>query len=95
MLAIKWAHPSLSGGVVVTNPVPTEYEMPAERITAVIEKALRRASEKGIRGKAVTPFLLAAIEKLTDGNSLETNIKLVLNNASLAAKIAVAFHSKK
>lgn len=94
MLAIKWVHPALSGGVLIANPVPTEYEMPAERISAAIEKALRRATEKGIKGKAVTPFLLAAIEKLTDGNSLATNIKLVLNNAALAAKISVAFHAK-
>ncbi len=94
MLAIKWAHQSLSGGVVIANPVPLEYEMSAERVSAVIDKALRRAAEKGIKGKAVTPFLLAAIEKLTAGNSLATNIKLVLNNAALAAQIAVAFNTK-
>ncbi len=79
---------------MIANPVPLEYEMSAERVSAVIDKALRRAAEKGIKGKAVTPFLLAAIEKLTAGNSLATNIKLVLNNAALAAQIAVAFNTK-
>lgn len=55
MLAIKWAHPTLSGGVVVANPVPTEYEMPAERISAVIEKALRRAAERVSKAKPLRP----------------------------------------
>lgn len=94
MLAVKWSHPSLAGGVVVANPVPSAYEMPAERVSAFIEKAIRRASEQGIKGKAVTPFLLAAIEKLTNGNSLDTNIKLVLHNAALASQIAIAYQQK-
>ncbi len=56
----------------------------------VIEKALAEAKQKGIKGKETTPFLLAAIEKITGGNSLKTNIQLVMNNAVLAAKIACA-----
>ena len=54
-----------------------------------IEEALKEADEKGIKGKDVTPFLLSHIKKLTDGKSLESNIKLVLNNAKLAAEIGV------
>ncbi len=60
-----------------------------EKIDAAIEKALRAAVKNKIKGKEVTPFLLSEIKKITGGKSLDANIKLVLNNAKLAAEIAV------
>tara|TARA_R110002020_G_scaffold52911_5_gene148379 strand:- start:341 stop:1264 length:924 start_codon:yes stop_codon:yes gene_type:complete len=78
------------GGMLIANPVPHEDEIPADEINRHIEAALEAARAQGIGGKAVTPFLLGEILKLTDGASLKTNIALVLNNARLAARIAVA-----
>ena len=76
------------GGMLVTNPIPAEYAMDKAVIDKAIDEALRAAEEQGIRGKETTPFLLAKVVELTGGDSLESNIKLVLNNAALAAKTA-------
>ena len=76
------------GGMLVTNPIPEEYAMDKAVIDAAIEQALREAKEQGVRGKETTPFLLARVVELTGGDSLESNIQLVLNNARLAAKTA-------
>jgi pseudouridine-5'-phosphate glycosidase len=81
----------LPGGVLVTNPIPQEYSMDADQINAVIDQAVAEAKEKGIHGKETTPFLLAKVKEITGGDSLEANIKLVFNNAELAAKAAVAY----
>ena len=78
----------LKGGMLVTNPIPEEYSMPADVINKAIDEALRQADEQGIRGKEATPFLLAKVKDLTGGDSLAANIQLVLNNARLAAKTA-------
>ncbi|KGF66934.1 pseudouridine-5'-phosphate glycosidase [Hoeflea sp. BAL378] len=78
------------GGMLIANPVPEDEEIPAAEINRHIEAALEAARARGVEGKAVTPFLLSEILKLTDGASLKTNIALVLNNARLAARIAVA-----
>lgn len=78
----------LEGGMLVTNPVPVEYSMDPEVIDAAISQALSEAAEKGIRGKEITPFLLARIKDITGGDSLNSNIQLVLNNARLAAAVA-------
>ncbi|MBQ4390686.1 MAG: pseudouridine-5'-phosphate glycosidase [Paludibacteraceae bacterium] len=78
----------LKGGMLVTNPIPEEYSMPANVINSAIEEALRQAKEQGIHGKQATPFLLAKVKDLTGGDSLAANIQLVLNNARLAAKTA-------
>ena len=80
----------LKGGMLVTNPIPEQYSMPADRINAAIEQALREANEKGVHGKQCTPFLLAKVKELTGGDSLDANIQLVLNNARLAALTAKA-----
>ena len=77
-----------NGGLLITNPIPKEYALDKKVIDTAIEKALKMADEQGIKGKAVTPFLLKTIVELTGGESLESNIKLVLNNAVLGAKIA-------
>jgi pseudouridine-5'-phosphate glycosidase len=86
-LRAKWGM-ALRGGVVVANPIPTEYAMPTETINGAIEQALAEADEQGIAGKDSTPFLLARVCELTGGNSLDSNIELVLNNARLGANIA-------
>ena len=77
------------GGMLVTNPIPEEYAMDKAVIDAAIEKALSEAKEQGIHGKETTPFLLAKVVELTGGDSLESNIQLVLNNARVAARTAV------
>ncbi len=76
------------GGMLITNPIPAEYAMPKAVIDRAIDQALREANEQGIKGKATTPFLLARVCELTGGDSLKSNIRLVLNNVALGAKIA-------
>ena len=81
----------LPGGMLVANPIPVEYSMEASVINAAIDQAVKEAEEKGIHGKETTPFLLARVTELTGGNSLDSNIQLVFNNARLAAKTAAAY----
>ena len=76
------------GGMLVTNPIPEEFAMDKAVIDAAIDRALKEAEEAGVKGKEVTPFLLAKVVELTGGDSLESNIQLVLNNARLAARTA-------
>ncbi|POQ99116.1 pseudouridine-5-phosphate glycosidase [Alkalispirochaeta sphaeroplastigenens] len=80
----------LSGGVVLANPVPAEYEMDPVAIDRAIEQALEEAREGGISGKETTPFLLSRVKDLTGGASLNTNIQLVYNNARVGAAVASA-----
>jgi pseudouridine-5'-phosphate glycosidase len=88
----KWQL-GLDGGVVVSNPVPEASSMKSEEIDAIIAQALREAGEQGVKGKLVTPFLLARIKELTGGRSLVTNIALVKHNALVGAQLAVALHA--
>ena len=81
----------LHGGILVTNPIPEQYSMDADAINAVIDQAIAEAQEKGIHGKETTPFLLAKVKEITGGDSLEANIRLVFNNAKLAAQTAAAY----
>ena len=78
----------LKTGMLVTNPIPEQYSMDADTINAAIDKAIAEAAEQGIHGKATTPFLLARVKDLTGCDSLESNIRLVYNNAALAAETA-------
>ena len=78
----------MKSGMLVANPIPEEYSMDADVINAAIDKAIEMANEQGIHGKDTTPFLLAAVKDLTGGDSLDSNIQLVYNNAALAAKTA-------
>ena len=80
----------LGGGVLVANPVPTGDEIPAGEIAGFIDTAVGEAARQGIGGKGVTPFILSRMLELTGGRSLRTNVALILNNARLAAEIAVA-----
>ena len=81
----------LKGGMLVTNPIPQEFSMDKAVIDAAIEQALEECAEKGIHGKETTPFLLARVAEITGGDSLASNIRLVYNNAKLAAQIAGAY----
>jgi pseudouridine-5'-phosphate glycosidase len=80
----------LKGGMLVTNPIPEQYSMPADVINKAIDEAIAESQRLGIHGKATTPFLLAKVKDLTGGDSLAANIELVLNNARLAALTAAA-----
>ncbi|MBQ9250199.1 MAG: pseudouridine-5'-phosphate glycosidase [Oscillospiraceae bacterium] len=77
------------GGMLVTNPIPEQYAMDKAVIDAAIEQALAECKAQGVKGKETTPFLLARVVELTGGESLESNIQLVLNNARLAAQTAI------
>ena len=81
----------LGGGMLVTNPIPEEYAMPLDVINKAIDQAIAECEEKGIHGKQTTPFLLARVAELTGGDSLASNIRLVYNNAALAARTAVLY----
>ncbi|MDE0742388.1 MAG: pseudouridine-5'-phosphate glycosidase [Woeseiaceae bacterium] len=89
-MKIKWEM-HFQGGIVVANPIPKKYSLPLNEINSVIKLALSEMKEKNIIGKKTTPFLLSKIAEKTKGKSLESNIQLVLNNASLAAQIARSF----
>ncbi len=79
------------GGMLVTNPIPEEYAMPLDAINGAIDQAIAECNAKGIHGKETTPFLLARVAELTGGSSLASNIRLVYNNAMVAAKTAAAY----
>lgn len=92
VIKTKWDL-DLKGGIVVSNPIPEEYEMDYDVINKAISEALKEAEEKGIKGKETTPFLLENLKEKTKGNSLETNIRLVYNNALVGANLAVELES--
>ena len=76
------------GGMLCTNPIPAQYSMDPAVINAAIDQAVAESVAQGVKGKKVTPFLLARVKELTGGDSLDSNIQLVLNNAALAADTA-------
>lgn len=80
----------LGTGMLVANPIPDEHALDAGEIGATIDAALAAAQAEGVSGKAVTPFLLGRLNTVTEGRALGANIELVLNNARLAGRIAVA-----
>ena len=80
----------LGGGMLVTNPIPEEYSMDPAVINAAIDQAIAECQEKGIHGKETPPFQLARVAQITGGNSLASNIRLVYNNAKVAAQTAAA-----
>lgn len=85
----------LSGGMLVANPIPEAYSMDPDTINRAIDDAIKESGRLGIGGKALTPFLLDKIQKITGGDSLASNIQLVLNNAALAARIAAALQNRR
>ncbi len=89
-MKMKWDM-NFNGGMVIANPIPEKYSLPAEEISSVINLALDEMKKRKIIGKKTTPFLLSKIAEKTEGKSLASNIQLIFNNAALAAKIAVSF----
>ena len=87
VIKTKWML-GLKGGILIANPIPEEYSIDKKVIDSAIENALILADKKGIKGKDVTPFLLSEVNKITGGSSLQANIKLIQNNAKLAAEIS-------
>ena len=81
----------MKSGMLVANPIPEEFAMPKEVIDKAIDQAIGECEEKGIKGKKTTPFLLARVAELTGGDSLASNIRLVFNNAKVAAQTAAAY----
>ena len=86
---------NLNGGILITNPIPEEFAMDQKVIDEAIKVALTKMEEANIKGKDSTPFLLKTIVELTGGDSLESNIELVLNNAKVGANIASKLCFKK
>lgn len=89
LISLKYSL-GLKGGVLVGCPIPQKDEIPFEKMERVIEEALQKSKSMNISGKRITPFLLDEVKTLTSGSSLDSNIKLVLNNAETGAKIAAA-----
>lgn len=85
---------NIEGGTLIVNPIPEEHSMDKAKIDAVIDAAVEKANRLGIKGKKITPFLLAEIKDVTGGSSLEANIALVYNNVRLAARIAGAMKNR-
>ena len=90
ILKIKWDL-SLNGGVLVTNPIPVAFELETGVMNDAINQAIIEADNNKISGKKITPYLLSKVNEITQGKSLEANIKLIQNNADLAAKIALHY----
>lgn len=88
-LKAKWDF-GLEGGVLVANPIAGEHDLGAAVVNKAVMQAIEKADQQGVRGKELTPFLLSEIKSITKGSSLESNIELVLSNAKVGAKIAVA-----
>lgn len=82
---------NLKNGMLVTNPIPEKYSMDYDVINKAIEEAVLSANKENIHGKELTPYLLAKIKDITNGDSLDSNIQLVLNNARLASQVALEY----
>ncbi|MDI9369362.1 MAG: pseudouridine-5'-phosphate glycosidase [Synergistaceae bacterium] len=90
VMRLKWSL-GLSGGIVVANPIPREHELDPALISRSIEEAVNAAESEGVRGKEITPFILARLNEVTEGRSLAANKQLVYNNARIAARLALAY----
>jgi pseudouridine-5'-phosphate glycosidase len=82
------------GGILILNPVPAESALPAGQVESLVARAVKQASEQGIAGAEVTPFLLEAMNRLSGGATLRANKALLLSNAELAAHLAVALRRR-
>ncbi len=90
LMHTKWQL-GLSGGVVIANPIDKQDSMDSQKIDEIIKKAVIEANKLGIKGKDITPYLLAKVKQMSKGESLDANLKLIFNNAKLAAQIAVFY----
>ncbi|KAH8281996.1 hypothetical protein KR054_004796 [Drosophila jambulina] len=86
----SWQELQMQSGVLIGVPIPEEFAADKSKIEAAIQEATEQAKAQGVSGKEVTPFLLAAIAKITGGSSLKSNIALIKNNAKVAAQIAAS-----
>ena len=85
---VKWEM-GINGGLVIANPIPEQYQMDKAVIDRAIDEALADAAREGVKGKETTPYLLAKIKEITGGDSLDSNIQLVYNNAVVGTNLAV------
>ena len=90
ILKTKWSL-TINGGVLVTNPIPKTFELELAMMNEAINKAIIEAEKEKITGKEITPYLLSKVNEITQGKSLNANIKLIQNNAVLATKIAIHY----
>ena len=90
ILKTKWRL-SIEGGVLVTNPIPKKFELELVMMNKAINEAIIKANKEKITGKEITPYLLSKVNEITQGKSLNANIKLIQNNSALAAKIAIHY----
>ena len=90
ILKTKWSL-SINGGVLITNPIPKTFELELTMMNEAINKAIIEAEKEKITGKEITPYLLSKVNEITQGKSLNANIKLIQNNAVLASKIAIHY----
>ena len=90
ILKTKWSL-SINGGVLITNPIPKTFELELTMMNEAINKAIIEAEKEKITGKEITPYLLSKVNEITQGKSLNANIKLIQNNAVLATKIAIHY----
>lgn len=90
IMKAKWDC-GMKGGLIIANPIPEEYAMDSDWMNHIIQQAVAESAEQGIKGKRITPFLLARIVELTGGESLASNIQLAFHNARCAARIALAY----
>lgn len=79
-----------TGGLIIANPLPVDEQLDPELHDRTLTDGLARLERDGITGKAVTPYLLAHFHSATEGASLAVNVRIILRNADLAARIAVA-----
>ena len=93
ILQTKWSL-SIDGGVLVTNPIPVAFELESSIMNEAINEAIIEANNENISGKEITPYLLSKVNELTEGKSLDANIKLIQNNANLASKIALHYSNQ-
>ena len=93
ILKTKWSL-SIDGGVLVTNPIPVAFELESSIMNEAINEAIIEANNENITGKEITPYLLSKVNELTEGKSLDANIKLIQNNANLASKIALHYSNQ-
>jgi len=93
ILKTKWSL-SIDGGVLVTNPIPVAFELESNIMNEAINEAIIEANNENISGKEITPYLLSKVNELTEGKSLDANIKLIQNNANLASKIALHYSNQ-
>ena len=89
-LKVKWDL-GLKGGMVIANPIPKEFEMDKDYISTVIDEAVESAEKEGVKGKGITPYVLARLHNKTGDKSLFANKELVYNNVRLAAQIAIEY----